>query len=149
MNLKQEAEQFLKERYGMSDFNSYQRSAAGTAIYPDQHKITYPALGMAGEAGEVANKVKKLIRDGPENRPETWREDIASEIGDVLWYCASLASDLNLSLGMIAAQNLIKLDKRKDKGTLGGSGEKKKKKWGAKCSPLLLVFWKNLYITFT
>jgi len=107
----------------MSDFNSYQRSAAGTAIYPDQHKITYPALGMAGEAGEVANKVKKLIRDGPENRPDTWREDIASEIGDVLWYCASLASDLNLSLGMIAAQNLIKLDKRKDKGTLGGSGD--------------------------
>ena len=123
MNLKQEAEQFLKERYGMSDFNSYQRSASGTAIYPEKHRITYPALGMAGEAGEVANKVKKLIRDGPENRPETWREDIASEIGDVLWYCAALASDLNLSLGMIAAQNLIKLDKRKDKGTLGGSGD--------------------------
>jgi NTP pyrophosphatase (non-canonical NTP hydrolase) len=123
MNLKQEADQFLKERYGMSDFNSYQRSASGTAIYPEQHRITYPALGMAGEAGEVANKVKKLIRDGPENRPETWREDIASEIGDVLWYCAALASDLNLSLGMIAAQNLIKLDKRKDKGTLGGSGD--------------------------
>jgi len=119
MNLKQEAEQFLEERYGMSDFNSYQRSAAGTAIYPEQHRITYPALGMAGEAGEV----KKLIRDGPENRPDTWREDIASEIGDVLWYCASLASDLNLSLGMIASQNLIKLDKRKAKGTLGGSGD--------------------------
>ena len=123
MNLKQEADQFLKERYGMSDFNSYQRSASGTAIYPEKHRITYPALGMAGEAGEVANKVKKLIRDGPENRPDTWREDIASEIGDVLWYCAALASDLNLSLGMIAAQNLIKLDKRKDKGTLGGSGD--------------------------
>ena len=107
----------------MSDFNSYQRSAAGTAIYPEQHRITYPALGMAGEAGEVANKVKKLIRDGPENRPETWREDIASEIGDVLWYCAALADALNLTLGMIAAQNLAKLQKRKDKGTLGGSGD--------------------------
>ena len=57
MNLKQEAEQFLKEKYDMVDFNSYQRSAEGTAIYPDQHKIIYPALGMAGEAGEVANKV--------------------------------------------------------------------------------------------
>ena len=119
--LKQEAEQFLQEKYNMSDFNSYQRSAATTAIYTD--KVVYPALGLVGEAGEVANKVKKLIRDGPENRPETWREDIASEIGDVLWYCAALASDLNLSLGMIAAQNLIKLDKRKDKGTLGGSGD--------------------------
>ena len=123
MNLKQEADQFLKERYGMSDFNSYQRSASGTAIYPEKHRITYPALGMAGEAGEVANKVKKLIRDGPETRPETWREDIASEIGDVLWYCAALADDLNLTLGMIASQNLNKLQKRKAKGTLGGSGD--------------------------
>ena len=107
----------------MSDFNSYQRSAASTAIYPNQHKITYPALGMAGEAGEVANKVKKLIRDGPDNRPDTWREDIASEIGDVLWYCAALANDLNLTLGMIAAQNLAKLQERKAKGTLSGSGD--------------------------
>jgi NTP pyrophosphatase (non-canonical NTP hydrolase) len=107
----------------MVDFNSYQRSAVTTAIYPNQHKITYPALGMAGEAGEVANKVKKLIRDGPDKRPDTWREDIASEIGDVLWYCAALADDLNLTLGMIAAQNLDKLQKRKDKGTLGGSGD--------------------------
>ena len=123
MNLKKEAEQFLKEKYDMVDFNSYQRSASSTAIYPDQHKIIYPALGMAGEAGEVANKVKKLIRDGPENRPETWREDIASEIGDVLWYCAALANDLNLTLGMIASQNLNKLQKRKAKGTLGGSGD--------------------------
>ena len=123
MNLKQEAEQFLKDKYDMVDFNSYQRSAVTTAIYPDQHKITYPALGMAGEAGEVANKVKKLIRDGPDKRPDTWREDIASEIGDVLWYCAALADDLTLTLGMIAAQNLAKLQKRKDKGTLGGSGD--------------------------
>ena len=123
MNLKQEAEQFLKEKYDMVDFNSYQRSSVTTAIYPDQHKITYPALGMAGEAGEVANKVKKLIRDGPDKRPDTWREDIASEIGDVLWYCATLADDLNLTLGMIASQNLAKLQKRKDKGTLGGSGD--------------------------
>jgi len=123
MNLKKEAEQFLKEKYDMVDFNSYQRSAYSTAIYPDQHKIIYPALGMAGEAGEVANKVKKLIRDGPENRPDTWREDIASEIGDVLWYCAALADDLNLTLGMIAAQNLNKLQKRKAKETIGGSGD--------------------------
>ena len=80
MNLKQEADQFLEERYGMSDFNSYQRSAVTTAIYPNQHKIIYPALGMAGEAGEVANKVKKLIRDGPDKRPDTWREDSGTEL---------------------------------------------------------------------
>ena len=125
MNLKQEAEQFLKEKYNMVDFNSYQRSASKFAIYPNQHKLIYPALGMAGEAGEVANKVKKLIRDGPENRPLTWREDISYEIGDVFWYCSELADNINYTLGMIAAQNLAKLQKRKDKGTLGGSGDKR------------------------
>ena len=107
----------------MSDFNSYQRIAATTAIYPEQHKILYPALGLAGEAGEVANKVKKLVRDGPLNRPKDWREQIASEIGDVLWYCAALASDLNLTLGMIASQNEEKLIARKEAGTIGGSGD--------------------------
>jgi len=107
----------------MSDFNSYQRIAATTAIYPEQHKILYPALGLAGEAGEVANKVKKLVRDGPLNRPEDWREQIASEIGDVLWYCAALASDLNLTLGKIASQNEEKLLARKEAGTIGGSGD--------------------------
>ena len=106
MNLKQEAEQFLKDKYDMVDFNSYQKSASKFAIYPPQHKLIYPALGMAGEAGEVANKVKKLIRDGPENRPPTWREDIGYEIGDVIWYCSELAGNLNLTLGMIAGQNV-------------------------------------------
>ena len=117
----------------MSDFNAYQRSASRTAIYPDEHRILYPALGLAGEAGEVANKVKKLVRDGIENRPEDWREQIASEIGDVLWYCAALATDLNLTLGMIAAQNEVKLSARKDAGTIGGDGDKRqtKKKGGA------------------
>jgi NTP pyrophosphatase (non-canonical NTP hydrolase) len=124
-NLQKEAEQFLKEKYNMSDFNSYQRSASSTAIYPDKHKILYPALGLAGEAGEVANKVKKIIRDGPENMPDDWREQLASEIGDVLWYCAALATDLNLTLGMIAGQNEAKLSRRKEQGTLGGSGDKR------------------------
>jgi NTP pyrophosphatase (non-canonical NTP hydrolase) len=123
MNLKEEATKFLQEKYSMSDFNSYQRNASSTAIYPEEHRILYPALGLAGEAGEVANKVKKLIRDGPDKRPDTWREDIASEIGDVLWYCAALATDLNLSLGMIAGQNEKKLGQRKQSGTLGGSGD--------------------------
>ena len=123
MNLKEEATKFLQEKYSMSDFNSYQRNASSTAIYPEEHRILYPALGLAGEAGEVANKVKKLIRDGPDKRTDTWREDIASEIGDVLWYCAALATDLNLSLGMIAGQNEKKLGQRKQSGTLGGSGD--------------------------
>ena len=123
MKLEQEVEQFLKEKYNMSDFNAYQRSASKTAIYPIEHRILYPALGLAGEAGEVANKVKKLIRDGPDGRPKDWREQISSEIGDVLWYCAALATDLNLTLGMIASQNEKKLSARKNAGTIGGSGD--------------------------
>lgn len=107
----------------MADFNSYQRSAARTAIYPEQHKVLYPALGLAGEAGEVANKVKKIIRDGTDKLPKDWREQLASEIGDVLWYCAALATDLNLSLGTIAAQNEAKLAGRMQAGTLSGSGD--------------------------
>ena len=125
MNLKQEADQFLEERYGMSDFNSYQRSASGTAIYPEQHRITYPALGMAGEAGEVANKVKKLVRDGMDKMPSDWREQIAGELGDVLWYCAAIATDLNMSLGQVAMSNKNKLSSRKQRGVIGGFGDKR------------------------
>jgi NTP pyrophosphatase (non-canonical NTP hydrolase) len=121
--LKKEVDQWLKEKYSMSDFNSYQRSATKTAIYPPEHKILYPALGLAGEAGEVANKVKKVMRDGVENQPDNWREQIASEIGDVLWYCAALATDLNVSLGMIASLNEKKLQDRYERGKLNGSGD--------------------------
>ena len=121
--LKKEVDQWLKEKYSMSDFNSYQRSATKTAIYPPEHKILYPALGLAGEAGEVANKVKKVMRDGVENQPDNWREQIASAIGDVLWYCAALATDLNVSLGMIASLNEKKLQDRYDRGKLNGSGD--------------------------
>lgn len=106
-------------------FSEYEETAKQTAIYPKTHRILYPALGMAGEAGEVANKVKKIIRDGVDNQPETWREDLASEIGDVLWYCAALANDLNIPLTVIAAQNRDKLMARKEKGTIQGSGDKR------------------------
>ena len=111
------------EVFDSGQMNDYQRAAASTAIYKQEHAVIYPALGLAAEAGEVANKIKKLIRDGPDKRPLTWREDISYEIGDVLWYCSELADNINYTLGMIAAQNLSKLQKRKDKGTLGGSGD--------------------------
>ena len=104
----------------MSDFRSYQLSASSTAIYPDNYKILYPALGLAGEAGEVANKVKKMIRDNNFDR-----QGIAAELGDVLWYVAALYRDLNLDLHDIAFQNLEKLYGRKARGTLGGSGDKR------------------------
>ena len=104
----------------MSDFNSYQRNASKTAIYPDEHRILYPALGLAGEAGEVANKVKKIIRDGKLDKSA-----LGAEIGDCLWYIAALCRDLNLDLGEIAKANLEKLQDRKARGTLKGSGDKR------------------------
>lgn len=100
--------------------SSYQKVAASTAIYPTQHAITYPALGLAGEAGEVANKVKKIIRDGKLDKSA-----LGAEIGDCLWYIAALCRDLNLDLGEVAKANLEKLQDRKARGTLKGSGDKR------------------------
>ena len=105
--------------------DDYQNTAKTTAIYPQEHKILYPALGLAGEAGEVANKVKKIIRDGVQNMQPDWKQQLAAEIGDVLWYCAVLADDLNMSLSTLAAQNLEKLERRKEQGKIQGSGDKR------------------------
>ena len=123
MSIQDDAKEWLERRYKGMKFSEYEELVKETAIYPETHRILYPALGMAGEAGEVANKVKKIIRDGIKDQPEDWRQQIAKEIGDVLWYCAALAYDLNVPLSLIAAQNKDKLLARKEKGTLGGSGD--------------------------
>ncbi len=123
--LEQEYKDWMKERYKDMNVNEYQEKAVATAIYPDTHRITYPALGMAGEAGEVANKVKKIIRDGHKGLSEDWEQQLASEIGDVMWYCAALARDLDMSLSTIMAANIDKLKARQEKGTLAGSGDKR------------------------
>ena len=106
------------------NFNEYQEMAKTTAIYDKKHQILYPALGLAGEAGEVANKVKKLIRDGYEKNKD-YRTEISAEIGDVLWYCAVLADDIGFKLADIAGNNLIKLKDRQARGVIGGSGDKR------------------------
>ena len=107
----------------MTNFIEYQEAAVKTAIYGEQNKIFYPALGLAGEAGEVCNKVKKIFRDNNGQLTEEKREELAAEIGDVLWYCAALANDLGLSLDIIAGLNISKLNLRKQAGTIGGSGD--------------------------
>tara|TARA_R100001086_G_scaffold239484_1_gene164927 strand:- start:3419 stop:3829 length:411 start_codon:yes stop_codon:yes gene_type:complete len=121
--LQDEVYQWLEKKYNTMTFNEYQKTAITTAVYPPQHRILYPALGLSGEAGEVANKVKKIVRDGTGSMPDDWKEQIGSEIGDVLWYCATLANDLGLSLSSIAEQNQKKLQSRKEKGTIHGSGD--------------------------
>ena len=123
MDLATEVEQWLERRYKGMKFEEYEEIVKQTAVYPKTHKILYPALGMAGEAGEVANKVKKIIRDGVTNQPKDWREQLASEVGDVLWYCAAIAQALNMPLAVIASKNKDKLLSRKERGTLSGSGD--------------------------
>ena len=106
------------------ELNEYQKMASKTAIYPEEHSLTYPALGLAGEAGEVANKVKKLIRDGID--PDTYdakRAEIADEVGDVLWYIAALCKELRVDLEDVARGNLHKLAERQRRGKLQGQGD--------------------------
>ena len=122
-SLEKDVKTFMEGKYRMSDFNSYQRSAAKTAVYDDAYKVIYPTMGLANEAGEVVGKVKKVLRDKDGVFTSEDRDAIAKEIGDVLWYCAALATDLELTLGYIASQNELKLSKRKANGTIGGSGD--------------------------
>jgi NTP pyrophosphatase (non-canonical NTP hydrolase) len=124
MDIEKEAQQWLKEKYKDMEMNEYQRKSVKFAIYPATHRILYPALGLAGEAGEVANKVKKFIRDGADKESfEVKKVEIAAEIGDVLWYCAALAHDLGFNLSDIASENYSKLSGRSERGTLGGDGD--------------------------
>ncbi len=103
--------------------NEYQAAALTTAVYPEDKRIIYPALGMCGEAGEVADKVKKVIRDNSQNFTADKKLEIAKEIGDVLWYCAVLSHDIGFTLEEVAQMNIDKLQSRKERGMLGGSGD--------------------------
>ena len=107
----------------ISDLDMYQQVAKTTAIYPREQAIIYPTLGLTGEAGEVANKVKKIIRDGTNKNNENLVQEISAEIGDCLWYISVLADDIGVKLSDIANSNLEKLENRKKKGTIHGSGD--------------------------
>lgn len=103
--------------------NDYQKMALETAIYPEDVKIVYPALGLNGEAGEVADKVKKVIRDNNEVFDDEHKKAIALEAGDTLWYVATLAHDLGYTLEDIARMNYEKLKSRQERHKLHGSGD--------------------------
>ncbi|HUB36701.1 MAG TPA: nucleoside triphosphate pyrophosphohydrolase family protein [Solirubrobacteraceae bacterium] len=101
----------------------YQRLSRATAEYPREAWLAYPALGLAGEAGEVAEHAKKAIRDDGGEVSAERRAAIAKELGDVLWYVAQLATELELELEQIARGNLEKLLSRQRRGVLSGSGD--------------------------
>ncbi|AQT28239.1 nucleotide pyrophosphohydrolase [Mycobacterium phage Bachome] len=109
----------------------YQLRSADTAIYPgagDVDSITglsYTAMGLAGEAGEVANKVKKILRDQDGIITIENRVQLHKELGDVLWYLSQLATQIGSSLPAVAEDNIQKLSSRKDRGVLQGSGDER------------------------
>ena len=103
------------------EIKEYEKQALQFAIY-DQ-KVIYPALGLNGEAGEVAEKVKKILRDKNGEITETDALEIAKELGDVLWYICAMARDINFSLQDIAELNIQKLTSRAERNKLNGSGD--------------------------
>ena len=106
------------------NFEEYQDLSRKTAIYPNiNNNFVYPTLGLSGEAGEVAEKIKKIIRDKNEKIGEEDKLEIKKELRDVLWYLSQLASELKISLNDVAESNIKKLNERKQKNMLHGNGD--------------------------
>ena len=104
-------------------FDQYGDETGKTAIYPEDKALEYLSLGLVSEAGEVAGKVKKIIRDKDGQMGDEDISDLASELGDVLWYLSELTAHLGLSFGFVARANLAKLRDRQKRGAIGGSGD--------------------------
>jgi NTP pyrophosphatase (non-canonical NTP hydrolase) len=106
------------------NFNDYQAKSRKTAKYPPiGHPVIYPTLGLANEAGEVAGKIKKVFRDKEGLISEETRGALKAELGDVLWYLAQVATELNLALDEIAESNIAKLFDRLERGKIKGDGD--------------------------
>jgi NTP pyrophosphatase (non-canonical NTP hydrolase) len=106
------------------ELSDYQTRSRATAVYPGAgDNLLYPTLGLCGEAGEVAEKVKKMVRDDGGVLTEERRAALAAELGDVLWYVAQLATEAGLDLDDMAAGNLQKLLSRQRRAVLSGSGD--------------------------
>jgi NTP pyrophosphatase (non-canonical NTP hydrolase) len=106
------------------DFKEYQEKSRKTALYPNKdNNFVYPTLGLAGEAGEVSEKIKKVIRDKGGVIDDETRELIKKELGDVLWYVSQLATELELSLDDVAEHNIEKLYSRMERNVLHGDGD--------------------------
>jgi NTP pyrophosphatase (non-canonical NTP hydrolase) len=108
------------------DFTEYQKRADDTAIYPAKHSIAglmYCSLGLAGEVGELCNKVKKIYRDHGSIITDEIILDLEKEIGDCQWYLAQLCTELSSDLSNVALKNVLKLAYRKERNVLHGNGD--------------------------
>ena len=106
------------------NFKEYQEKSRKTAIYPSAgNNFIYPTLGLSGEAGEVAEKIKKVLRDKNGIINDETCEEIKKELGDVLWYISQIASELKLNLNDIAEKNIEKLYSRLERGKIKGNGD--------------------------
>lgn len=105
------------------NMNEYQQLALRTANPEHANELYHLVLGLVGESGEIAEKMKKLIRDHNSDESKIDRDDIKKELGDVLWYAATLASYLDIDFDDVATTNIDKLASRQRRGVLGGSGD--------------------------
>jgi len=105
-------------------FNEYQDECSKLAIYPNRlNNFVYPTLGLVGESGEVAEKIKKVIRDKGGKLDNETIIELKKELGDVMWYLAALCDELNLSMEDVAITNIKKLNSRKERNVLKGEGD--------------------------
>ena len=102
-------------------FNEYQEEAINTAVYPQEYGLIYAVLGLVGESGDDAAKVKKMMRDGIPI--EEVKKDIGYELGDVLWYLANLANEIGMTLEEVATRNLLKVRDRTERHKIHGNGD--------------------------
>lgn len=107
------------------DFNEYQTGAVSTAKYHDKKipGVVYCALKLAGESGEVAEKIGKVFRDDDGHFSPDKEYELMKELGDVLWYIANLAEELGFDFDTVAKENLRKLSDREKRGVIHGSGD--------------------------
>lgn len=106
------------------NFNEYQKKSRETALYPNLNaNFIYPTLGLVGEAGEIAEKIKKVLRADREVLTEEEKKGLSKELGDVLWYLAQLSTEFGLSFDDVALENINKLQSRKQRGVLHGNGD--------------------------
>ena len=109
----------MQEKNNMEKFSEYNDFVKSMKVYPEKHAIMYPALGLCGESGEIAEKVKKWLRGDK----ELDKQALLKELGDPMWYLTSLADDLGFTLQDVIDTNVEKLSSRKERGVLKGNGD--------------------------